>query len=112
MKNKYHNQKVTVAGMRFDSLKEARRWSELCLLQKAGKISELRRQVKYVLLPTQRDARGKLLEREVAYRADFVYFDKEAGGTVVEDTKGVRTAEYILKRKLMLYLHGIKIREI
>lgn len=64
----------------------------------------------------RKDFKGKttrvLLERSVKYIADFVYTDKATGQTVVEDTKGVRTKEYIIKRKLMLYLHGIRIKEI
>ena len=117
--SKYHSEKVTIDGETFDSRKEARRWQELRLLQKAGQISELRRQVKFVLIPTQRAVdtmgpkggviKGKVLEREVAYIADFVY--KEDGKTVVEDTKGMKTKDYIIKRKLMLWVHGIKVKE-
>ena len=106
---KYGNRKVVVDGIAFDSVKEARRYGELKLLERAGKIFNLQRQVSFVLIPKQvRD--GKLVERPVIYRADFVYMedDKE----VVEDVKGVRTKEYIIKRKLMLYQFGIKIREV
>ena len=92
------------------SQKEHERANELKLMQRAGLISNLREQVKYVLIPTQRDAVGTLLEKECSYYADFVY-DKD-GVTVVEDTKGFRTAEYRLKRKLMLHVHGISIKEI
>lgn len=94
----------------YASRKERRRASELKLLQRAGEISNLREQVKYVLIPTQRDSAGKLLERECSYYADFVY--TRNGDTVVEDTKGVRTPEYKIKRKLMLQVHGISIVEI
>lgn len=110
--NKYYNEKVCLNGITFDSKKEARRWCELNLLLRAGKISEFHRQVKYVLIPAQRDGNGKLIERECSYVADFVYFDKESNKIVVEDTKGVRTKEYIIKRKLLLYVHGIRIKEI
>jgi hypothetical protein len=79
-------------------------------MQRAGLISNLREQVKYVLIPTQRDDQGNLLEKECSYRADFVY-DKD-GKTIIEDTKGMRTPEYIIKRKLMLHVHGIIINEI
>lgn len=92
------------------SQKEHERANELKLMQRAGLISNLREQVKYVLIPTQRDPQGNLLEKECSYYADFVY-DKN-GITVVEDTKGFRTPEYRLKRKLMLYVHGILIKEI
>lgn len=117
---KYGNRKIEADGEVFDSKKEYRRWKELILLVKAGEISKLQRQVKYTLIPSQRepDIRGprggirpgKLIEREVSYIADFVYTDK-AGQTVVEDCKGLRTKEYIIKRKLMLHEYGIRIKE-
>lgn len=94
----------------YDSRKEHRRADQLKLMQRAGLISNLREQVKYVLITAQRGSDGKLLERECAYVADFVY-DKD-GVTVVEDTKGFRTPEYRIKRKLMLYIHGIRIKEV
>ena len=82
----------------------------------------MRRQVKYILIPVQREPdtkgprggvkKGKVIEREVTYYADFVYKDLATGETVVEDTKGIRTHDYIIKRKLMLYVHGIRIREV
>lgn len=116
---KYHSQKVEADGIRFDSKKEYERYCELQLLEKAGKIQNLRRQVKYVLIPEQREPdiinpncslkKGKLLERECSYFADFVY--EENGETIVEDVKGFRTKEYGIKKKLMLYMHGVKIRE-
>lgn len=111
-------------GETFDSLKEYRRFCELDLLQKAGKITDLQNQVKFVLIPAQYEQakigkrggtkRGKLIERECSYIADFVYKIPVADGfeTVVEDTKGFRTKDYIIKRKLMLYVHGIRIQEI
>lgn len=107
---KYGNIKVEIDGINFDSKKEAARWQELKLLERAHEISNLRRQVKYELIPHQyADDGKKIAERGVSYIADFVY-DVD-GKTVVEDTKGVRTNEYIIKRKLMLYMHGIKINE-
>lgn len=118
---KYGNRKAQYQGAVYDSRKEARRARELSLLEKAGKITDLQEQVKFVLIPTQREPdiignrggikKGNVIEKECAYYADFVYKD-ENGNTVVEDTKGVKTTEYIIKRKLMLYVHGIKIREI
>lgn len=93
----------------YASRKEHRRANKLKLMQRAGLISNLREQVKYVLIPTQRDSLGNLLEKECSYYADFVY-DRD-GVTVVEDTKGFRTPEYKLKRKLMLFLQGIRIKE-
>ena len=106
---KYRNKKVEVDGITFDSKKEARRYKELLLLEKAGAIQDLQTQVKYVLIPSQR-IDGKVVERECAYKADFVY--TENGETVVEDTKGFKTKDYIIKRKLMLKEYGIRIREI
>lgn len=108
--SKYNSKKTVVDGQKFDSEKEARRYQELLLLEKAGKIKNLSRQVKFVLIPSQRDENGKVVERECSYKADFTY--KEGIKTVVEDVKGYRTKEYIIKRKLMLYQYGIRIREV
>ena len=80
-------------------------------MQRAGLISNLREQVRYELIPAQRDASGTLIEHSCTYIADFVYNDIQ-GVLKVEDTKGVRTKEYIIKRKLMLLVHGIKIKEV
>lgn len=107
---KYHNKKITVDGITFDSQKEYKRWRELCLLERAGEIKDLRRQYKFVLIPSQKSG-GKCIERECAYFADFVYLDK-SGKLVVEDTKGIKTDAYIIKRKLMLHTYGIHIKEI
>ena len=124
---KYHNRKITVDGITFDSKREYARYSELVLLEKAKKISNLRRQVKFVLIPAQYEKsnekykkgenkgqlkRGVLVERECAYIADFVYIDNETNKKVVEDTKGMRTKDYIIKRKLMLATYGIRISEV
>lgn len=116
---KYHAHKTEISGRTFDSRKEASRWQELCLLEKAGQISGLRCQVRFELIPEQREPdktgprggiiRGKVLEKPCSYIADFVY--QEDGHTVVEDCKGFRTPEYRIKKKLMLWVHGIKIRE-
>lgn len=123
---KYYNIKTkSIDGLVFDSLKEATRWEQLLLLQRAGEITELQRQVRYELIPNQyetyerfgkdgkrlKDGR-RLLERSVEYIADFVYTDVKSGETVVEDTKGFKTKEYIIKRKLMLLVKGIKIKEV
>jgi len=118
--NKYKNTKTIVDGIEFDSRKEAARYKELKLLEAAGEISNLERQVKFVLIPTQREPdfvgvrggikKGKVIEKECSYLADFVYI--RDGEVIVEDTKGIRTKDYIIKRKLMLYLLGIRIQEI
>lgn len=122
-RSKYGAKKVTVDGITFDSKKEANRWCELRLMERAGVITGLERQVKFVLIPSQREKveryskTGKRLsddfrcvEREVSYVADFVYY--QDGKMVVEDTKGFKTDAYIIKRKLMRYVHGIAIKEI
>lgn len=106
---KYGNRKTEVDGIRFDSKKEAVRYWELKMLERAGKISDLERQVKYVLIPAQY-LDGKLKERQCVYVADFRYL--EDGQVVVEDTKGVRTKDYIIKRKLLLKVYGIAIKEV
>ena len=110
--SKYHSEKVTIDGETFDSRREARRWTELKMLQQAGEIRALRRQVKYVLIPTQRDENGKLIEKEASYWADFVYTDTRTGEKIVEDAKGFRTPEYRIKKKLMLWVYGIRIVEV
>lgn len=110
--NKYGNKKVTVDGITFDSIKEATRWRELNLAVRGKIITDLKRQEKFLLIPAQYDENGKLVERAVTYVADFVYTDIKTGKTIVEDTKGVKTKDYIIKRKLMLKEHGIRIREV
>ena len=124
-KNKYNAQKCKIKGNVFDSKKEAQRCAELQLLLKAGQICDLGRQVRFELIPAQYETverygkngqrlkDGKrCIERGVDYVADFVYYDKKLNRTVVEDTKGVRTKDYIIKRKLMLWVHGIKVKEV
>ena len=108
-KSKYHSKKVTVDGETFDSKREYLRWRELQLLEKAGKIKNLQRQQRIELIPSQR-IDGKVVERPCCYVADFIY--EEDGKKIVEDSKGFRTTEYIIKRKLLLWRHGIKIREV
>ena len=112
--NKYHNQKTTrlIDGQRvlFDSEREASRWDDLYLLQRAHKIERLQRQVRYRLIPAQKTAEGKIIEKPCDYIADFTYY--QDGQLIVEDAKGRRTPDYIIKRKLMLYVHGIRVREV
>lgn len=108
---KYGNRKVVTEDGTFDSEKEYRRWRELKLMERAGEIHSLQRQVPYVLIPSQRDENGRVIEREVRYVADFAYREKP-NRLVVEDTKGMKTREYIIKRKLLLYRLGIRIKEV
>lgn len=104
--SKYHNRKVEIDGIKFDSIKEGHRYLELKLLLKAGKIRDLQMQVEFELIPKQAG------ERACKYKADFVYHMADTGKMIVEDVKGKRTREYIIKRKLMLWRHGIKIVEV
>ena len=112
--SKYRNKKVTVNGRRFDSKKESKRHYELFMLERAGEISALEAQKKFRLLDSQRDENGKCIEKKIDYLADFYYIDK-TGKPVVEDTKSPATKKlpsYIIKRKLMLFFHGIRIVEV
>jgi hypothetical protein len=109
--SKYHSKKITRDGITWDSKKEYERFRELKLLERAGKIADLQRQVVFELIPSQRDPKTrKVIERACKYVADFTYWKN--GEFIVEDTKGFRTADYIIKRKLMLHVHGIRIKEI
>lgn len=130
--NKFHAKKVKdpVTGYVFDSKKESIRWCELRIMESAGRITNLRRQVTFELIPTQREEctelykagpqkglpkPGAVIEQSTRYVADFVYCDA-FGNTVVEDTKGYKKGAaydlFVIKRKLMLWVHGIKVREI
>lgn len=122
-RNKYHNHKIIIDGVTFQSRKEARRWEELKIMEKAGMIHGLERQKKFVLIPAQREPdtvgkrggriKGKVIERECAYIADFCYYTQD-GEYVVEDVKSeaTKTEQYKIKKKLLLYVHHIRIREV
>lgn len=118
---KYHNKRVEYERIVFDSLKEKRRYCQLQLLEKQGMISNLRLQVPFELIPaiyedvtiqlkTKVKVKKKLVQRATTYVADFVY--ETMGKTIVEDTKGFRTKEYELKKKMMRAFLGIEIKEI
>ena len=109
--NKYGNIRTEVDGITFASRKEANRYGELKLMEKAGEIKDLKLQRVYTLISAQRDENGKVIEQPLKYIADFVYKDRE-GRTVVEDAKGLKTDVYKIKRKLMLCLYGIRIQEV
>lgn len=100
---KYNNHRVQTEDGWFDSQRELKRWGELKLLERAGNIKNLRRQVPFELIPK----RGRL--RRIVFIADFVY--EENGKEVVEDSKGVRTKVYMLKWRLMEFVHGIEVLE-
>ncbi len=107
---KYGNEKVSDKGITFDSKAEHKRWQYLAMLERAGEIRDLRLQVAFELIPAQVSPSGKK-ERPTVYLADFVYTDR-AGCQVVEDVKGAVTPEFRLKRKLMLWRHGIEVKEV
>lgn len=110
-RNKYGAEATEIQGIRFDSKAEAKRYLQLKAMQQAGEISELEIQVSFELIPAQEIDGRK--ERPVFYIADFRYRDK-AGETVIEDTKSAptKTKEYVIKRKLLLWRHGIAVREV
>jgi len=124
--SKYYSQKATVDGIEFDSRKEANRYCELKLLQRAGAIKELELQKEFELIPAQREPdtigkrggviKGKTIEKAVIYRADFFYTDVKRGEKICEDVKGFKGggayAVFTIKRKLMLHVYGIKILEV
>ena len=118
---KYRNKRVEYEGIVFDSLKEKRRYCQLQILEKNGIISDLRLQVPFELIPaiyedeivqlkTKVKIKKKCVQRATTYVADFVYM--QDGKMIVEDTKGFRTKEYELKKKMMRAFLGIEIKEI
>lgn len=126
---KYNNRETVADGITFNSAKEARRYRELKMMERAGRISDLKRQVAYILIPTQRAEGtetykrgpnkgqrkpGEVLEKECRYVADFVY--TRDGKTIVEDVKGYKQGGaykvFVIKRKLMLERYGIQIQEV
>ena len=124
--SKYGNKKCQYMGIVFDSKHEMERYRDLYMMQRAGEIKNLRTQVPFTLIPEQRELSheiykagprkgkkkpGALLERKCEYIADFVYIDQN-GQCVVEDAKGMHTKEYLIKRKLMLYMHKIRVIEV
>ncbi len=114
-KNKYNNKKVQLDGITFDSRKEANRYAELKLMQQCGAIKDLQLQKMFVLIPSQY-IDGKCVERACRFKADFYYFDNYSQKWICEDVKGYKDSKaydlYVIKRKLMLYVHGIRVVEI
>ena len=111
--NKYRNEKIEWNGERFDSKKELQRYQKLLLIQRAGGIRNLKRQVPFILQPTFK-LNGKTFQ-SIRYIADFVYDAPDKAGnviTVVEDVKGYKTKEYELKAKLFAFKYGFEITEI
>lgn len=125
--NKYGNRKCQYNGIVFDSRHEMNRYKDLYFMERGHEISDLRVQVPFVLIPEQREEPterylrgphkgeykpGTIIEKACTYVADFVYTDVQSGKTVVEDAKGMKTEVYRIKKKLMLYVHGIRIIEV
>lgn len=111
-KSKYHNQKVTIDGITRDSLSESNRLEQLKILEKAGAIKNLQYQVPFKLIDKQQGENRN--ERAVTYKADFVYDELQPDGNfkhIVEDCKGHKTKDYIIKRKMMLKFFDISIKE-
>lgn len=102
-KSKYRNKKVTIDGIRFDSQHEANRWCELKLMERSGLISELERQVKFVLIAKSEHGRA------IHYIADFTY--RQDGRLIIEDAKGFKTDVYRLKKRMMAEM-GLEIVEV
>ena len=111
IKSQKNNKYGAVESGGYASIHEHKRADELKLMEKAGLISELREQVVFELVPSQRGMDGKVKERPVKYIADFVYIDQN-GRQVVEDAKGKATKDYVIKRKLMRFLLGIEVVEV
>jgi hypothetical protein len=109
--SKYGNKQSAASdGKVFASRRERRRYEELCLLEKMGKIRDLECQVKYELIPAQKMDEGT--ERAVTYTLDFRYADTDTGRVHHEDAKGAKTQQYVIRRKLMLWIHQIRIEEL
>lgn len=108
--NKYHNTKVIYNGIKFDSKKEMQRYKELVLLKNAGIISSLELQKKFELQPSYK--KNSKTIRSISYIADFYYYDNVKRQYVVEDTKGVKTGAYKLKKKLFEYKYNLTIDEL
>lgn len=109
-RSKYGNKKTVLGNVVYDSQKEANRAFELALLEKSGIIKDLKRQVRFELIPSQKDENGKVLFRPVVYIADFTYTDCKTGEFICEDVKGMIVNEFRLKQKMMYYFHHIKVR--
>lgn len=109
-RRKYRNEVTYLDDMRFDSKAEARRWSMLKLMERAGEISDLKAQVVFDLLPAQEVSGRK--EKQVQYIADFTY--QKDGKMIIEDVKSgpTKTPEFVIKRKLMMWIHGFIVHEV
>lgn len=109
---KYHNKPCTIGGEKYRSQREAKRHQELLLLQRAGKIAGLTREVAFELAPGVKIDGEDRKRPAIRYVADFVYSDVQAGKVVVEDAKGMSTPVYRLKKHLMATLRSIHVQEV
>lgn len=108
--SKYHNKKVIYNGITFDSIKEKNRYIELKLLERAGLIKNLKLQYEFELQPAFILNKKKI--RKISYIADFYYFDNELKDYIIEDTKGMRTEVYRIKKKMFEFKYKKEIREL
>lgn len=108
--NKYHNKKIIYDGIKFDSIKEKNRYIELKLMERAGLIKNLQLQYEFELQPAFILNKKKI--RKISYIADFYYFDNELNDYIIEDTKGMRTEVYKIKKKMFEYRYKKEIKEI
>lgn len=111
--SKFKSKKVVIDGIKFDSIRESKRYCELKLLAKAGKITGLTMQVPFILVKPVRFEGAKRAQASIRYYADFVYSDVELGRIVVEDVKSpvtMKLAAFVMKRHLMLAVHGINLK--
>lgn len=108
--NKYHNKIIIYDGIKFDSIKEKNRYIELKLLERAGLIKNLKLQYEFELQPAFILNKKKI--RKISYIADFYYFDNELNDYIVEDTKGMRTDVYKIKKKMFEYRYKKEIKEL
>ena len=112
---KYGNKKIEIDGIKFDSKKEARRYQQLSLMQRAGEISDLELQPKFELIKSVKFAGTDRAKPAIRYFADFAYTDTLTGKRIVEDVKSKVTREspvYRMKKHMMLAIHGIEINEV
>lgn len=113
-KSIYINKKVVIDGTKFDSKKEAKRYRDLLLMQRAGEISDLELQPKFKLIDGVKFSGDKRAKPDIRYFADFAYTDTKTGQRIVEDVKSPVTKEkpsYKMKRHMMLAIHGIEVIE-
>ena len=114
-RSKYGNKKIEIDGVKFDSVKESKRYQALLLLQRAGEISDLELQPKFELIKSVKFADTDRAKSAIRYFADFAYTDTLTGKRIVEDVKSPATKKntaYRMKKHMMLAIHGVEIKEV